>query len=99
MLTAHHINLADPAYSPSLVRPASPSSSIGTDYGDDETTQDEWAMSAKAFAKECEDRIKLTLPRPEEEEANKEILLKRPKTQADERGELSDAMVVDETKS
>ena len=54
-------------------------------------------MSAKAFAKECEDRIKLTLPRPEEEEANKEILLKRPKTQAEERGEHSDAIVVDET--
>ncbi|CAL1712930.1 unnamed protein product [Somion occarium] len=66
MLTGQHINLADPEYAPSLVRPPSPSSSIGTDYGPDETTPEE---SAK----------------PEEEEANKDILLKRPKTQIEER--------------
>lgn len=88
MLTAHHINLADPAYSPSLVRPASPSSSIGTDYGEDETTPEEHAKSPEEFARECEARIMLTVPRSEEEAANKDILLKRPKTQIEERGEL-----------
>ncbi|CAL1712929.1 unnamed protein product [Somion occarium] len=85
MLTGQHINLADPEYAPSLVRPPSPSSSIGTDYGPDETTPEESAKSPEQFSRECEARIMLTVPRPEEEEANKDILLKRPKTQIEER--------------
>ncbi|KAI0081544.1 hypothetical protein K474DRAFT_1613218, partial [Panus rudis PR-1116 ss-1] len=85
MLNGHHINLADPAYAPSLVRPPSPSSSIGTDYGPDQTTAEEAQLTRDEFAAECEAKLKLNEPRPEEIEASKPILLRRPKTQAEEK--------------
>lgn len=46
-------------------------------------------MDDKEFAKMCEDNLKLGRPRPQEEKANEDPLLARPRSQEDEQSALS----------
>ncbi|KAF7796291.1 hypothetical protein EIP86_007468 [Pleurotus ostreatoroseus] len=74
----------DPGYAPPLLRAPSPSSSIGTTYDADETPEDELRLSDKEFAKMCEDKLQLGRPGPDEERANRDPLLPRPRSREEE---------------
>ncbi|EAU86181.1 hypothetical protein CC1G_03392 [Coprinopsis cinerea okayama7 len=67
------------AYAPPVTcRAASPASSIGTQYGDDATPEDEMEMDDWEFEEMCLDRIRLRDPRPEEELAERDPLVTDP---------------------
>ena len=77
-----YVHSGDPAYAPPLLRVPSPTSSIGTDYGPDETPDSEKSISATYFARACQDKLRLDDIRPEEVTANRDPLL--PKCSSDE---------------
>ncbi|RDB21601.1 hypothetical protein Hypma_011204 [Hypsizygus marmoreus] len=66
-------------YASPVVRAPSPASTIGTVYGEDETSfsDSEQALDHYAFAAKCTERIGLGLPRREEQLANMDPLLTR----------------------
>ncbi|KAI0648156.1 hypothetical protein C8Q79DRAFT_953965 [Trametes meyenii] len=70
--TVHPIDLP---YEPTIMRAPSPSSTIGTDYGPDETDFADSELSERDFVRKCEEAIGLNRPRPEEEEANRDPLV------------------------
>ena len=78
-----HIHTGDPPYAPPLLRAASPSSSIGTEYDDDTTTFEEYERITHNL-----DSL-LKRPREEEELAIKDPLLHRPKTDKEAKGTQS----------
>lgn len=86
--SAPYIHSGDPAYAPPLLRAPSPSSSIGTDYGPDETTPEEKQKSQSEFVKAIQDRLRLNDARPEETAANSDPLLPKPKDAHEEAGEF-----------
>ncbi|TFK27546.1 hypothetical protein FA15DRAFT_666221 [Coprinopsis marcescibilis] len=63
---------------PVTCRAASPASSIGTHYDDDTTSDQELEMTKFEFERLCEGKIKLSEPRPQEEWAEREVLVKDP---------------------
>jgi len=67
-------------YAPPVLRAPSPASSIGTTYGEDQTSFSdcEDQLSQPAFERKWEERIGLGAPQKEEIEANQEPLLARP---------------------
>ncbi|GLB38632.1 hypothetical protein LshimejAT787_0504970 [Lyophyllum shimeji] len=67
-------------YAPPVLRAPSPASSIGTTYGEDQTSfsDSEEQLSQSAFEKKWEERIGLGMSREEEIQANREPLLPRP---------------------
>lgn len=69
------VHPTDLQYVPTIMRAPSPSSTIGTDYGPDETTMVDSELSERDFERKCEELVGLYRPRPEEEEANREPLL------------------------
>ncbi|KAI0685805.1 hypothetical protein BC835DRAFT_492599 [Cytidiella melzeri] len=73
--SAPYIHSGDPAYAPPVLRAPSPSSSIGTDYGPDETTPEEARMTEVDFLRQ----LKLADSRNEEHLASQEPLLPKPK--------------------
>lgn len=79
----HHIS--DLQYAPPVIRAPSPSSSIGSDSGQDQTSMSDRELSPDSFEKKCERRLRLNMPLSEEERANNEPLLRPPKTAAEER--------------
>lgn len=68
----HHSEYADP-----VMRVPSPASSVGTSYGADQTSysDSEFQLSKEAFARKCNERIGLHLPRKEEFQADQDPLL------------------------
>ncbi|PSR70554.1 hypothetical protein PHLCEN_2v13593 [Hermanssonia centrifuga] len=82
-----YIHSGDPAYAPPVLRAPSPSSSIGTEYDQDETPHHESlaCMPDTDFAHLSLARLNLHNPRQEEAAANKDPLLRRPKSQKEER--------------
>ena len=64
----------DPAYAPPVLRAPSPSSSIGTEYPPDESTQEEEFMTESDFVK----RLQLNEPWFPEAVAYREPLLPKP---------------------
>lgn len=80
-----NIHITDAQYAEPLLRAPSPSSSIGTDYGDDETSMAEAQMSPEEFDRMCQERLKLSEPRVEETRAKNSPLLPRPKTAPEEK--------------
>lgn len=74
---AQQIHPGDPAYAPPLIRPPSPASSIGTVYGQDETTLSDTELDETAFARKTADRLRLALPSESESRANRLVLLPR----------------------
>ena len=72
--TRHHTEYASP-----VLRAPSPASSIGTTYGEDQTSfsDSEEQLSQGIFEKKWEERLLLGFVRVEEESANKNPLLVR----------------------
>lgn len=70
----HHPNLE---YAPPVIRAPSPASTIGTVYGEDETSfsDSEGVLTQRAFEAKWLDRLGLGLPCPEEELAEKDPLI------------------------
>ena len=64
--TVHH---GDLPYSNPVLRSASPSGSINTEYGPDETTVEEWALSDEEFHRRVEAQLRLNQPRDAEHAA------------------------------
>ena len=69
------VHPTDFQYAPTIMRAPSPSSSIGTEYGQDDTNMVDLELSEREFARKCEETIGLGKPRPEEEEANRDPLV------------------------
>ncbi|EKM51543.1 uncharacterized protein PHACADRAFT_261747 [Phanerochaete carnosa HHB-10118-sp] len=80
-----YVHSGDPGYAPPVLRAPSPTDSIGTDYGPDETTPDEERLSDAEFAKICQQRLRLGDMRREEREAEADPLLQKPKNPDEER--------------
>jgi hypothetical protein len=83
---AQQIHPGDPSYAPPLIRPPSPASSIGTVYGDDETSQSDAELDDAAFASKHEEALKLNHPSDAETRAVRSVLLPRPKNAEEEKG-------------
>ncbi|KAI0354857.1 hypothetical protein OH77DRAFT_1590235 [Trametes cingulata] len=69
------VHPTDLPYVPTIMRAPSPSSTIGTDYGPDETDFADSELSERDFVRKCEEMAGINRPRPEEEEANRDPLL------------------------
>ncbi len=69
------VHPADLPYVPTIMRAPSPSSTIGTDYGPDETDFADSELSERDFVRKCEEMVGINRPRPEEEEANRDPLV------------------------
>lgn len=84
------IHNTDTAYAPPLLRAASPTSSIGTDYGPDETSIDDARMTDAEFDAHCKLMLQLEQPRREEMMANQDPLVPKPRPGPDETGVHAD---------
>ncbi|KAI0631952.1 hypothetical protein C8Q77DRAFT_1158645 [Trametes polyzona] len=69
------VHPADLPYVPTIMRAPSPSSTIGTDYGPDETDFVDADLEELEFRRKCEEMVGINRPRPEEEEANRDPLV------------------------
>ncbi len=73
------VHPTDLQYVPTIMRAPSPSSTIGTDYGPDETTIVDSELSEHDFVRKCEEMVGINRPRPDEDEANRDpLVLPRP---------------------
>ena len=88
-MPTHAVHSADAPYAPPVIRQNSPSNSIGTEYGPDETSESDRDLSAAEFAKKIEEQIGLRLERPDETEANRNVLLPKPTNSAEEKSKSS----------
>lgn len=92
--THQFFHAGQPQYAPPVLRAPSPSSSIGTAYGPDETSLEDRDLGQEAFERRCEDRLRLRQPRPEEVRANEDPLIRpRPKTAPEENGQTSEHLL------
>ncbi|PFH49970.1 hypothetical protein AMATHDRAFT_4442 [Amanita thiersii Skay4041] len=80
-------------YAPPVLRAASPASSVGTVYGEDQTSIADLELSDAALARKYEDLLELHKPRKEEEEANQCPLLERPEPGSQQEKELHDKVI------
>ncbi|KAI0826840.1 hypothetical protein BC628DRAFT_1372064 [Trametes gibbosa] len=69
------VHPADLPYVPTIMRAPSPSSTIGTDYGQDDTDFADAELSENEFVRKCEEMAGINRPRPEEDEANRDPLV------------------------
>ncbi|KAJ2926307.1 hypothetical protein H1R20_g10787, partial [Candolleomyces eurysporus] len=74
-MPGHHPHGTTVYAPPVTCRAPSPASSIGTLYDDDATSDTELDMKQSEFERFCEEKIKLRHPRPEEERADKDVLI------------------------
>ena len=77
-----HVLLNEEYANPVIHRMPSPTSSVGTVYGLDETalSDTEYKLSDSAFARKCEEQMELYMPRKEETEADEDPLLTIPQS-------------------
>jgi len=77
-----HVLLNEEYANPVIHRMPSPTSSVGTVYGLDETalSDSEYKLSDSAFARKCEEQMELYMPRKEETEADQDPLLTIPQS-------------------
>ena len=87
-----HIFAGDAVYAPPVLRAPSPSSSIGTDYGPDETSAADLEMSAEEFKNRVVYKLALNEPRAEELMAEIDPLLQRPTNPQAEKGAAPSVM-------
>lgn len=87
------VHSGDPGYAPPVLRAPSPTDSIGTDYGPDETSPDEDSLSDAEFARMCQQRLGLGDMRPDEMKSNFDPLLPKPKDEDEERGTSTVALL------
>ncbi|KAI0766439.1 hypothetical protein BD413DRAFT_672957 [Trametes elegans] len=69
------IHPIDLPYVPTIMRAPSPSSTIGTDYGPDDTDLADSGITQAQLERKCEEMAGIHYPRPEEEEANRDPLV------------------------
>ncbi|KIL59054.1 hypothetical protein M378DRAFT_169814 [Amanita muscaria Koide BX008] len=81
-------------YAPPVLRAASPASSVGTVYGEDQTSLSDLELNDAALARKYEDLLELRKPRKEEEEANQFLLLERPEKGSQAEKELYEKTMV-----
>ena len=84
-------------YAPPVLRAPSPASSVGTVYGEDQTSFSDLELSDDALAKKYEDLLDLRKPRKEEEEANQTPLLERPEKGSQQEKGITTKMILDWT--
>ena len=79
----------NPEYAPPVLRAPSPTSSVGTTYGPDQTSfsDTEQQLSQPAFENKWLAKLDLDKPRKEEEDANQSPLLSKPRSREEETGE------------
>ncbi|GJE97126.1 hypothetical protein PsYK624_133370 [Phanerochaete sordida] len=80
-----YVHSGDPGYAPPVLRAPSPTDSIGTDYGPDETTPDEESLTDAEFDLMCRQHLRLGDVRPDEMRANIDPILPKPKNVDEER--------------
>lgn len=76
----------NPEYAPPVLRIPSPTSSVGTTYGPDQTSFSDTELSQPAFENKWLAKLNLNKPRKEEEEADEDPLILRPKSKEEESG-------------
>ena len=76
----------NPEYAPPVLRVPSPTSSVGTTYGPDQTSFSDTELSQPAFENKWLAKLNLNKPRKEEEEADEDPLILRPKSKEEESG-------------
>jgi len=90
-MSSHHLPhpYQNPEYAPPVLRAPSPTSSVGTSYGPDQTSfsDTEQQLSQAAFESKWLAKLDLDKPRKEEEDANQSPLLSKPKSKEEENGE------------
>ncbi|KAH8104655.1 hypothetical protein BXZ70DRAFT_1062196 [Cristinia sonorae] len=77
MHSLHHIYAGDAVYAPPVLRAPSPSSSIGTDYGQDETSNLDRALTDEEFRAKVEKDLQLNQLCKAELDASNDPLLPR----------------------
>lgn len=85
MPNTHPVHTADPPYGAPVIRPSSPTNSISTEYGPDETSQSDNELSDIDFAKKTLEQIGIGKERQSEAEANRSVLLPKPNNSAEEK--------------
>ncbi|KAF9013175.1 hypothetical protein BDQ17DRAFT_1404738 [Cyathus striatus] len=70
-------------YAPPVIRSPSPTSSIGTSYDEDQTTQAEMDLTCSEFKLMVQEKLELSKPRREETLAEQDPLIQRPETEPD----------------
>ncbi|KAF8625914.1 hypothetical protein AX17_006640 [Amanita inopinata Kibby_2008] len=81
-------------YAPPVLRAASPASSVGTMYGEDQTSLSDLELSDGALARKYDDLLELRKPRKEEEAANIAPLLERPESGSQEEKDLYEKVLL-----
>ncbi|KAK2465400.1 hypothetical protein APHAL10511_002754 [Amanita phalloides] len=81
-------------YAPPVLRAPSPASSVGTVYGEDQTSLSDLELSDEALAKKYEELLDLHKPRKEEEAAILPVLLERPEKGSQEEQELYEKVML-----
>jgi hypothetical protein len=84
-------------YAPPVLRASSPASSVGTVYGEDQTSFSDLELSDDALAKKYEDRLELRKPRKEEEKTNGPVLLERQESGSKEEKGMTIGLILDQT--
>lgn len=87
-MSSHHFPhpYHNPEYAPPVLRAPSPASSVGTTYGEDETSHSDAELDQDAFAQKWLTKLDLDKPRKEEEEANESPLIPRSGNKDEENG-------------
>ncbi|KZT11823.1 uncharacterized protein LAESUDRAFT_669943 [Laetiporus sulphureus 93-53] len=85
--------VASVQYAPPVLRASSPTSSIGTEYGADETSLSDSELGQAQFERKCEERLHLCEPRREELSDPKDILLRRRPQTVEEEKEIFDRVM------
>lgn len=84
-------------HAPPVLRASSPANSVGTVYGEDQTSFSDLELSDDALAKKYEDRLELRKPRKEEEKTNGPVLLERQESGSKEEKGMTIGLILDQT--
>ncbi|TFY83272.1 hypothetical protein EWM64_g741 [Hericium alpestre] len=89
----HHVHPGDLPYSTPVLRSASPSGSINTEYGPDETSQADLELTPEEFAHKIEADLRIHEQREQEIRAeSKPLLMPKPKSAAEEKALFEQVM-------
>jgi len=82
----HHVHPGDLPYATPVLRSASPSGSINTEYGPDETSPSDHELAAEGFERKIEAQLRIHHQREEELRAEAQpLMLKRPESALEEK--------------
>lgn len=86
MPPSRQTHTVDPVYAPPVLRAASPTDTITTDYGEDETSPADRDMTEEEFAQRVEAEIGLRRTNWSDAPGPKSVLLPRPSNKQEEAG-------------